>query len=358
MHQHVSLANADQGVNKEQLGVTGAAEMGAGEILNFWALNLFVLSGVLSGAWDVQYPKNEVCAVRGSTVVIPCTYVYPGKNHVQKMWCHHHKNCIDTKYVCHSRDINVSPEYKGRAECLGNEHQNCSLKVKNITDTDAGKYRFRFITNSNQWTGQDGVTLTITELRVSMKSLNKNGKIREGDSFNLTCATKGCSLSQSEFIWVKDKERLLETHSTLQFINVSCRHKGNYSCALKGGGDRSEEFQLDIQVPSCPETSNSSLISIIVGTLLTVLAVVLVLLIYFKRKKNPEEDRERKTQVSNDSTTPVTTGHKQEGISEEDEVSYASVQFLKKKPPERSERSERQSHNDGVIYSSVSHKGQ
>uniref|UniRef100_A0A8C9RWS4 Junctional adhesion molecule B-like n=1 Tax=Scleropages formosus TaxID=113540 RepID=A0A8C9RWS4_SCLFO len=199
---------------------------------------------VLSGAWDVQYPKNEVCAVRGSTVVIPCTYVYPGKNHVQKMWCHHHKNCIDTKYVCHSRDINVSPEYKGRAECLGNEHQNCSLKVKNITDTDAGKYRFRFITNSNQWTGQDGVTLTIT---VSMKSLNKNGKIREGDSFNLTCATKGCSLSQSEFIWVKDKERLLETHSTLQFINVSCRHKGNYSCALKGGGDRSEEFQLDIQ---------------------------------------------------------------------------------------------------------------
>uniref|UniRef100_A0A8C9SDJ7 Junctional adhesion molecule B-like n=1 Tax=Scleropages formosus TaxID=113540 RepID=A0A8C9SDJ7_SCLFO len=168
-----------------------------------------------------NYPKNEVCAVRGSTVVIPCTYVYPGKNHVQKMWCHHHKNCIDTKYVCHSRDINVSPEYKGRAECLGNEHQNCSLKVKNITDTDAGKYRFRFITNSNQWTGQDGVTLTITELRVSMKSLNKNGKIREGDSFNLTCATKGCSLSQSEFIWVKDKERLLETHSTLQFINVS-----------------------------------------------------------------------------------------------------------------------------------------
>uniref|UniRef100_A0A8C9TPL7 Junctional adhesion molecule B-like n=1 Tax=Scleropages formosus TaxID=113540 RepID=A0A8C9TPL7_SCLFO len=273
MHQHVSLANADQGVNKEQLGVTGAAEMGAGEILNFWALNLFVLSGVLSGAWDVQYPKNEVCAVRGSTVVIPCTYVYPGKNHVQKMWCHHHKNCIDTKYVCHSRDINVSPEYKGRAECLGNEHQNCSLKVKNITDTDAGKYRFRFITNSNQWTGQDGVTLTIT-------------------------------------------------------------------------------------VPSCPETSNSSLISIIVGTLLTVLAVVLVLLIYFKRKKTPrEDDRERKTQISGVNTKPVTTGHKQEGTSEEEDVSYASVQFKKKKPPEKSSGSEQQSHDDGVIYSSVSQKG-
>ncbi|XP_029109082.1 uncharacterized protein LOC114910771 [Scleropages formosus] len=335
--------------------------METGETPNFWALTLLILPGVLGGQWSVWYPEKTVCAVRGSTVVIKCTYDYPERNGQvnQTMWCLNDTDCIDTEYVCHSENISIAPQFKDRAQCLGDKQKNCSLKVMNIRDTDAGEYRFRFITDKERWTGQDGVTLNITELSVLMNSSSKNGTIREGDSVNLTCATTGCSLSQSEFIWVKDKERLQETHSTLHFNRVSCRNKGNYSCAFKGGGNQSEEFQLDIQVPSCPpdpEASNSSLIFIIVGTLLAVLVVVLVVLIYFKRKKTPEEDdRERKAQNSNISTGSVTTGRKQEGTSEE-EVSYASVHFKQKKPLEKSAGSEQQNHDDGVIYSSVSHQ--
>uniref|UniRef100_A0A8C9SNJ6 Ig-like domain-containing protein n=1 Tax=Scleropages formosus TaxID=113540 RepID=A0A8C9SNJ6_SCLFO len=163
------------------------------------------------------------------------------------MWCLNHKYCTAIKCVCHSENINIASQFKDGAECLGDKQKNCTLKVKNITDTDAGEYRFRFITAKNKWTGQDGVTLNITELRVLMNSSSGNGTIREGDSVHLTCESLNCSLNQSEFIWVKDKQRLLETHSTLHFSSVSSRHEGNYSCALKGGGDRSEEFQLDIQ---------------------------------------------------------------------------------------------------------------
>uniref|UniRef100_A0A8C9S3A5 Ig-like domain-containing protein n=1 Tax=Scleropages formosus TaxID=113540 RepID=A0A8C9S3A5_SCLFO len=204
---------------------------------------------VLGGQWSVWYPEKTVCAVRGSTVVIKCTYDYPERNGQvnQTMWCLNDTDCIDTEYVCHSENISIAPQFKDRAQCLGDKQKNCSLKVMNIRDTDAGEYRFRFITDKERWTGQDGVTLNITELSVLMNSSSKNGTIREGDSVNLTCATTGCSLSQSEFIWVKDKERLQETHSTLHFNRVSCRNKGNYSCAFKGGGNQSEEFQLDIQ---------------------------------------------------------------------------------------------------------------
>uniref|UniRef100_A0A8C9R447 Ig-like domain-containing protein n=1 Tax=Scleropages formosus TaxID=113540 RepID=A0A8C9R447_SCLFO len=261
-------------------------EMGAGKTPNFWALTLLILPGVLGGQWAVWYPEKPVCAVRGSTVIIKCTYDYPEGNVQEEMWCLNHMYCTGTEYVCHSENRSIAPQFKDRAQCLSDKQKNCTLKVKNITDTDAGEYRFRFISDKDRWTGQDGVTLIITELRVLMNSSSGNGTIREGDSVNLTCATKGCSLSQSEFIWVKDKERLQETHSTLHFNRVLCRNKGNYSCTFKGGGDQSEEFQLNIQVPSCPpdpEASNSSLIFIIVGTLLAVLVVVLVVLIYFKR---------------------------------------------------------------------------
>uniref|UniRef100_A0A8C9UZ02 Ig-like domain-containing protein n=1 Tax=Scleropages formosus TaxID=113540 RepID=A0A8C9UZ02_SCLFO len=211
--------------------------------------------------------EKPVCAVRGSTVVIKCTYDYPDGQVKETMWCFNDEDCMDTKYVCHSENMSIASQFKDRAECLGDKQKNCTLKVKNVTDTDTGEYRFRFITEKNKWTGQDGVTLNITGLRVLMNSSSRNGTIIEGDSVNLTCATKGCSLNPSEFIWVKDKQHLLETLSMLHFNSISCQHEGNYSCALKDGGDRSEEFQLDIQV----------------GTLLAVLAAVLVLLVYFKR---------------------------------------------------------------------------
>ncbi|XP_048864829.1 uncharacterized protein LOC125739109 [Brienomyrus brachyistius] len=138
--------------------------MGAGDSLTFWGLAVLVLPGVMSHNWNVSYAKKPVCAVRGSTVVIPCGYDYPEAYKVETiMWCHNVSDCIDKPYVCHNNNINVSSQYKGRAECLGDKENNCTLRIKNITDDDAGVYKFRFITSNNngKWTGQPGVTLKV-----------------------------------------------------------------------------------------------------------------------------------------------------------------------------------------------------
>uniref|UniRef100_A0A8C9RBY7 Immunoglobulin domain-containing protein n=1 Tax=Scleropages formosus TaxID=113540 RepID=A0A8C9RBY7_SCLFO len=187
---------------------------------------------VLGRHWAIWYPKEPVCAVRGSTVVIPCTYFYPEGNQVKEtMWCLNHENCIQTLYVCHSKNVSVSSGYKDRAECLGDKEKYCTLMIKNIRHTDTGVYKFRFITDKDKWYGKEGVTVLIT------------GKV---------VMTSSCSLNQSEFIWFKDKEHLPETHFILHFHSVSLKHFGKYSCAIKGYEETvSTDYHLDVQSKNC-----------------------------------------------------------------------------------------------------------
>uniref|UniRef100_A0A3B3S4C1 Ig-like domain-containing protein n=1 Tax=Paramormyrops kingsleyae TaxID=1676925 RepID=A0A3B3S4C1_9TELE len=178
---------------------------------------------VLSGDWSVKYPMSPICAVRGSAVVIPCEYDYPSGYSVQDvMWCHNSECLGQPPYVYHTDKTEIK--------------KNCTLKIKDITGTDAGVYRFRLTTDRQvgSWTGQPGVTLKVDELKLVMTSSGGNGTLREGDSVNLTCDTGNCSHSQLEFTWFKDNQHLPETQSTLQFDPVSYHHSGKYWCALKG----------------------------------------------------------------------------------------------------------------------------
>lgn len=38
---------------------------------------IFCPSGVLAGDWSVHLPSSPICAVIGSSVVLPCSYDYP-----------------------------------------------------------------------------------------------------------------------------------------------------------------------------------------------------------------------------------------------------------------------------------------
>lgn len=116
----------------------------------------------MTGKWAVWYPEKLVCAVRGSTVDISCEYHYPQSFRVKTvMWCHN--TCSHYSYICHSNNENLTAQYRGRAECLGDKVKIGKLRIKDIRDTDAGEYRFRFITNEayGKWTGHPGMILKV-----------------------------------------------------------------------------------------------------------------------------------------------------------------------------------------------------
>ncbi|KAI4794961.1 hypothetical protein KUCAC02_031755 [Chaenocephalus aceratus] len=126
---------------------------------------LSVSAGQGQDGWGVIYSSAEVCAVNGSTVEMRCSYTYPSTwrgnvNTVQKtFWFTKQK---DGEPV----DLTTDSEYAGRVEDLC-ENNICTLRIRNLTESDSAEYRFRFTTNQpdGKYDGSTGVTLTVSNLQ-------------------------------------------------------------------------------------------------------------------------------------------------------------------------------------------------
>ncbi|XP_033985941.1 titin-like [Trematomus bernacchii] len=190
-------------------------------------LVVFLLSvQVVQGqdGWGVTYSSTEICAVKGSTVEIRCSYTYPKSSvtTVEKtFWFTKQK---DGKRV----DLTTDSEYAGRVEDLC-ENNICTLRIRNLTESDSVKYKFRIITNQagRKYVGSPGVTLSVTDLSVQVES-------KDPSSANLKCQSS-CYLPDNDYVWYKNREKIqTATSSSLQ---VDLSFLDSYSCALKGYED-------------------------------------------------------------------------------------------------------------------------
>ncbi|XP_047664534.1 B-cell receptor CD22-like [Tachysurus fulvidraco] len=211
-------------------------------------LILLVLSGVFTqdSKWDVKYPDKPICAVRGFSVAIKCSYYYPQGHQVkQKLWCSSNLNtykCED-EYVYNS-SLNTKSDFK----FTGDDKSDCTLLIHNVQFSYSGVYRFRFITNvtGGKWTGEPGVTLQVTDLKVSLIRLSGNGTLKQGDSLNLTCDVN-CTHTSSQFVWTKNNQRLYTSGPVLHFPALILRDSGNYTCTW-GTGDTSGSETISLHV--------------------------------------------------------------------------------------------------------------
>ncbi|XP_060923484.1 B-cell receptor CD22-like [Limanda limanda] len=162
--------------------------------------------------WDVSYTSTEICAVRGSTVDINCTYTYPSTvnyldTRVQEaFWFIQVSNRI---YV----DLRTDPEYSGRVEYLCGNNK-CTLRISNLRESDSAVYKFRFKTNQpgGTFTGYAGVTLSVTELRCQ-------SSCRLPDHLN--------------YVWYKNQQKKKEGASYSDYFSPADR----VTCAVKGHED-------------------------------------------------------------------------------------------------------------------------
>lgn len=100
----------------------------------------------------MTYASNHVCAVRGSTVNISCTFTHPSDQRVtSRFW-----------FIKEFKDLTSVPEYSGRVESICDDNNKCTLTIRNLTESDSADYKFRFTTDKDKWIGQPGVSLTVT----------------------------------------------------------------------------------------------------------------------------------------------------------------------------------------------------
>ncbi|KAM8772610.1 Schwann cell myelin protein-like [Acanthopagrus schlegelii] len=105
--------------------------------------NSQLLIQVIQGqdGWGVTYSSTEICAFKGSTVDMSCTYRYPSTvQRVENMFWF--RTVQNENYV----DLKNEPGYSGRVQydCI---NKDCSLRITDLRESDSSEYKFMFITN-------------------------------------------------------------------------------------------------------------------------------------------------------------------------------------------------------------------
>ncbi|XP_073698611.1 B-cell receptor CD22-like [Garra rufa] len=204
-----------------------------------------MIHGVFSADWAVSYSHSHICALKDSSVIMSCTYTYPTGHQINTVfWTKIH--CKD-KDKC--PDLSEDPEYSQRLQYLGDNQQNCTIRLSHVTLKDSHKYYFRFITDKpdGTWLGKPGVSLTVTDLQVESPE-----RVTEGDSVRLTCKSSCTLTDRATFIWYRNSQPLTErrdTNNQLLLQSVRREDAGRYSCALHGHTYISPDVHLNVRYP-------------------------------------------------------------------------------------------------------------
>nr|XP_046190230.1 myeloid cell surface antigen CD33-like isoform X3 [Oncorhynchus gorbuscha] len=317
------------------------------------ALALLILPGVLCTDWLVAYQPKEICAVRGSSVVISCTFHYPEKLDnknltVEKvMWSQGRKQFFDGPFITES---NNRTHTGTKFEYVGNTVHNCSLQIHQVEQRDSGEYAFRFETNNGNWTGKNATNVNVSELFISMTTPKVHEPIKEGDCVNLTCMYN-CS---SAVMWFKNRKPLQEESSTLYLRDISFQDSGNYSCSPKHyNRPLSDVIRVNVEYgprntsvsvwPSSEvlEDHAKGMVAVTLTILIAVLAVVPMIVIvpmvawhlvaHRKKTTAPKPHTEENRQTTEVHVTSLTSDcslteeWREEEPSQQEDVSYTTV---------------------------------
>ncbi|XP_068425388.1 uncharacterized protein [Clinocottus analis] len=129
-----------------------------------------VLCGVMfllaaAGSQQVNYP-GPVCAVRGSSVTLLCTFtpavINGGVQITRVVWCKNHEICHGTTpsvYDSEERNNPNNPRYR----YLGDKKGNCSLQITDVQEEDNATLYFRMETKplKESFTGPAGVRVKV-----------------------------------------------------------------------------------------------------------------------------------------------------------------------------------------------------
>uniref|UniRef100_A0A3Q3AB48 Ig-like domain-containing protein n=2 Tax=Kryptolebias marmoratus TaxID=37003 RepID=A0A3Q3AB48_KRYMA len=194
-----------------------------------WMFPLLFLGGVLSNMCKVKFEQQHICAVRGSSVVILCSFYNSDRKTLNRFsWGHVKPNQTKARLISGSKFRKVVEQF----EFVGDGDQNCSLKIQQVEPKYAGKYFLR-VANSKTRCINRSLMLIVVDLKILLFSSNEDGTIKEGDSVTLSC-TNSCDGDNpsSVFTWFKNGEPINEG-KVLDFRNISFANSGNYSCSLK-----------------------------------------------------------------------------------------------------------------------------
>ncbi|XP_045899942.1 B-cell receptor CD22-like [Micropterus dolomieu] len=251
--------------------------MGGRVAQSCWLLLTLSLKGILAGDWSVHLPSSPICAVTGSSIVLPCSYDYPqmktkeegglspqggeGQQYkvLSEMWCLEDSRCITPSYVFHSAGIFPHPSYQNRVKYLGQQGtKNCSLRIDDLRQSDSGAYVFHLITShpTQKMPEQSGVQLLVADSSSAVTvSASPSRDITEGVSLSLACCGPAAG-PQAHFRWYKSTGTSpRHTGQVWNITKVTSDDSGSYYCQIQTGDKVQNSTMLPIDVEYSPRNT-------------------------------------------------------------------------------------------------------
>uniref|UniRef100_A0A3B4VE15 Ig-like domain-containing protein n=1 Tax=Seriola dumerili TaxID=41447 RepID=A0A3B4VE15_SERDU len=231
---------------------------------------------------SVKY-SLPVCAVRGSTVTLPCTFT-PIKEIIRVVWCQNHLICHGSTPSVYDSDSKTNKPPDPRYRYLGDKTGNCTLQISNLQERDKATFRFRMEAKeaAGHHTGQSGVNVTV----VGKSSISSEREVREGQNVTLLC-TSTCTFHQLQVTWFRGDHLLPGSGPALRFSPLTAEDSGNYTCGLK----RQTPCLMTILFTG-PTLDYLTIVRLLLVTALTVL-IIIVASIVIKRSFLPTRSKHK-----------------------------------------------------------------
>ncbi|KAL6455366.1 hypothetical protein MHYP_G00361760 [Metynnis hypsauchen] len=125
-------------------------------------------------------------------------------------------------------DVRQSDQYKGRVQ-YSRTLNSCRMTITDLRESDTHTYRFRFYTDGpdGRYSGRPGVSLSVTDLKVTVSDT-------DGGDKKLNCSSTCTLPNTTTYIWYKNRQPVSDQNRNELELRDRTVDAGSYSCAVKG----------------------------------------------------------------------------------------------------------------------------
>ncbi|XP_045897386.1 uncharacterized protein LOC123964456 [Micropterus dolomieu] len=109
----------------------------------------------------VTYTDRSICAFKGSSVDISCTY--NSYETIRSKFWFSPEHSLQWQNPSQPEDLSEDSQYAGRVQVLETERGRSTLRITDLRESDSAEYHFKFTAGSFEWRSSlPGTTLTVT----------------------------------------------------------------------------------------------------------------------------------------------------------------------------------------------------
>ncbi|XP_035772302.1 myelin-associated glycoprotein-like, partial [Neolamprologus brichardi] len=218
-----------------------------------------------ASSWTADVPSS-VKGLRGSCVVIPCSYDYPAGEHQKvNIFTGISKTTERDQVIYHATESKILEQYGRRTNLVGNiREKNCSLMIQNLQEPDGGSFYFRIelegYAKFSYLTKK--VVISVTD-QPNPISLSMKEEIKEGENVSASCSVShSCPTYPPDFHWSHSGAQHDQTQklhkgqwnstSTLTFHSNRTDHNKPLQCTVTYHGGKQQETSKIIKIKYAP----------------------------------------------------------------------------------------------------------